>query len=221
MANKILKQKALEMRAKQMSYSQIKEKLGISKSTLSGWLNKMPLSENRIKELGPLNQKRIERYRNTMRKKREDRWKLVYKKVSVDIGKLTRRELFLSGLFLYWAEGGKTEKYATTFSNTDPSMVTFFIKWAEICLGIKKSEMHIKLHLYKDMNINKYINFWSNRLKISKKFFEKPYIKESNLVDLTYKNGFAKGTCNIRIFNRDKSEYIKQSLKYITQLTIS
>ncbi len=221
MANKMLKQKALDMRAKQMSYSQIKEKLGISKSTLSGWLNKMPLSEKRIKELGSLNPMRIERYRNTMRKKREDRLELVYEKVSIDIGKLTKRELFLSGLFLYWAEGGKTEKNATTFSNTDPSMVAFFVKWAEICLGVKKSEMHVKLHLYKDMQINRYVNFWSNRLKISKKFFEKPYIKDSSLIDLTYKNGFAKGTCNIRIFNRDKSEYIKQSLRYISQLDIS
>ena len=38
MARKKDKQKALTMRKKGMSYSQIKEKLGISKSTLSGWL---------------------------------------------------------------------------------------------------------------------------------------------------------------------------------------
>jgi hypothetical protein len=48
--------------------------------------------------------------------------------------------------------------------------------------------------------------------------FEKPYIKDSKLVDLSYKNGFGKGTCNIRVYNRDKTEYIIQSLKYISKL---
>ena len=215
MANKLLKQKALEMRAKQMSYSQIKEKLGVSKSTLSNWLNNLPLSEKRIRELNALSPIRIERYRNTMRRKREDRWNLVYNKILSDIGKLSKRELFLVGLFLYWAEGGKTEKYSLTFSNTDPSMVVFFVHWVEKCLDVKREDIRAKLHLYKDMSMEKYLNFWSTKTGIPKRHFGKSYIKSSNLSDLTYKNGFGKGTCNIMIHSRDKTEYIRQGLKYI------
>ena len=218
MARIIDKNKAIELRKKGMSYSQIKAKLGISKSTLSGWLFDMPLSEKRIRELRDFSPMRIERYRNTMKDKREARWNLVYKKVATDIGKLTKREFFLAGLFLYWAEGGKTERFSMTFSNTDPSMVSFFVKWAEKCLDIKKEDMHLKLHLYKDMNIDEYLDFWSKKLNISRKFFEKSYIKNSRLVDLTYKNGFGKGTCNVRVHRRDKIEYIIQSLKYLSQL---
>jgi hypothetical protein len=46
----------------------------------------------------------------------------------------------------------------------------------------------------------------------------KEYIKVSNLAGLSYRNGFAKGTCNIRINNRDLAEYILQSLEYLRKL---
>lgn len=46
---KKLKQLALEMRARQMSYSQIKDATGVSKSTLSGWLKDKPLSREKNK----------------------------------------------------------------------------------------------------------------------------------------------------------------------------
>ena len=60
----------------------------------------------------------------------------------------------------------------------------------------------------------------AKKLNISRKFFEKPYIKDSRLVDLSYRNGFGMGTCNIRIHNRDKTEYVTQALKYISKLTL-
>ncbi len=80
MARKEDKQKALIMRKKGMSYSQIKEKLGVSKSTLSGWLYNMPLSEQRIRELQADSPIRIEKYRNTMRAKRETRLDVLCRK---------------------------------------------------------------------------------------------------------------------------------------------
>lgn len=98
------------MRRKGMSYSQIKGKLGVSKSTLSGWLYNMPLSKKRIRELQADNPIRIERYRNTMRAKKETRLKEVYRKISKDIGNFSKRDLFLAGLFLYWGEGIKKLK---------------------------------------------------------------------------------------------------------------
>jgi transcriptional regulator with XRE-family HTH domain len=209
------KSKAVELREKGMSYSQIKSELGISKSTLSGWLSDMPLSEKKIKELRATSPMRIERYRNTMRKKREDRWSVVYKKVSKDIGKLSKRELFLVGLFLYWAEGGKTDRYVTTFTNTDPEMVRFFVKWVTTCFDISKSSLSLRLHLYKDMGIKEVNKFWSENLDLPLTQFKKPYIKDSKLTGLTYKNGFGHGTCNIRIGNRNLTEYIHQTLIYM------
>lgn len=215
MARTIDKNKAMELRKKGMSYSQIKNELGISKSTLSNWLYKMPLSEKRIRELNSQNPIRIERYRNTMKNKRDARLLEVYKKVSKEIGRLSKRELLLAGLFLYWGEGGKVSKYMTTFSNTDPKMIKFFLNWITRCFGIDRDKITVLLHLYSDMNIEKYKNFWSKELNLKIEQFKKPYIKNSTLANISYKNGFGKGTCNIRIYSRDINEYIMQSIKYL------
>lgn len=217
MARKIDKQKAVQLRQKGYSYSQIKEKLGISKSTLSGWLCDMPLSEERIKELRDFSPQRIERYRNTMKGKKDLRLKEVYEKVSRDIGKFSKREIFLLGLFLYWGEGTKAANSSTQLTNTNPAMLKFFIKWLEL-LGVDRKDLRIKLHLYSDMNIKDGIAFWSKELKIPINQFKKPYIKETKLKSITYKNGFGKGTCCVIFENRDLWEYTMMGLKYISEI---
>lgn len=218
MARKLDKQKAINLRKKGYSYSQIKEKLGISKSTLSGWLYNMPLSDEKIKELRDFNPKRIERYRNTMKNKKDKRLKEIYKKVSKDIGKFSEREIFLLGLFLYWGEGTKSASCSTQLTNTNPAMILFFIKWLEI-LGVKRKDLKIKLHLYSDMKIKETIAFWSKTIKIPISQFKKPYIKETKLKSITYKNGFGKGTCCVIFEDRDLWEYIITGLKYISEIS--
>lgn len=216
MARKLDKQEAIKLRQKGYSYSQIKEKLGVSKSTLSGWLSEMPLSEKRIKELRDFSPQRIERYRNTMRAKKESRLKEVYERVSKDIGKFSKREIFLLGLFLYWGEGTKSAICSTQLTNTNPAMIKFFIRWLEL-LGVNKRDLKVKLHLYSDMNIKQAIDFWSKELKIPINQFKKPYIKETKLKSITYKNGFGKGTCCVIFEGRDLWEYILMGLKYISK----
>jgi predicted transcriptional regulator len=51
MARRIDKEMALQLRKEGMSYSQIKDEIGISKSTLSGWLSGLPLTKNQIGSL--------------------------------------------------------------------------------------------------------------------------------------------------------------------------
>lgn len=219
MARKKDKQKALIMRKKGMSYSQIKEKLNVSKSTLSGWLHDFPLNEERIRELRDNSPIRIEHYRNTMRAKKEARLKEVYKKVLKDIGNISERDLFIAGLFLYWGEGTKTQNSMSSLTNTNPSMLKFFIKWLEL-FDIKKKDLKVKLHLYCDMDIDQSLNFWSKELKIPLSQFYKPYIKKINIKSITYKNGFGKGTCSVIVGNRDLWEYIMMGLKYISETNL-
>lgn len=65
------KEKALALRSKGYSYSMIKEEIGISKSTLSGWLRDFPLSDKRISELQSNSEIRIEKCRATKQKKKK------------------------------------------------------------------------------------------------------------------------------------------------------
>lgn len=209
------KEQAIKLRLQGLSYSQIKTKMGLNKSTLSGWLREYPLSNEQIKQLRDFNPQRIEKCRNTKAQKVKGRHESVYSKVTSDIGVLSDREIFVSGFFLYWGEGSKSEKTTTGLSNTDPAMVRFFIKWIKL-LNVDNKKLHVTLQLYTDMDIEKEIDFWSHELKLPKELFKKPYIKESTLAGLTYKRGFGHGTCNIRIFNRDLAEYVHMAMKRLS-----
>ena len=210
------REKALALRKQEMSYSQIKKILGISKSTLSGWLKDYPLSKERIDTLRGKNEKRIERYRETMRRKKEKRLNEVYLEEKKKIFPFTKRDQLIAGLFLYWGEGSKTFSSSVSISNTDPSVINFFAYWAENILKVPKEKMHVTLHLYNDMDIFKEIKYWSKKLSISKKQFTKPYIKQSSIKAINHKGSFGHGTCNLRIANARLSERVLMTVKAIS-----
>lgn len=219
MARKKDKEKAIQLRLEGKSYGEIGKKLAVGKGTLSSWLSDYPLSAKRLRELRDCNQKRIENFRETMRRKRDVRLQSVFKKVTNDIKSLSRREAFLAGLFLYWGEGMKTDRYVTSLANTDPRMIRFFLVWLRK-LGVNENKIHIRLQLYSDMDIEKETTFWARELKIPRRFFSKPYIKKSRLADLSYRGGYGHGTCNVIYRDRDMSEYVRMGMKYIRDMYV-
>ncbi|MEK7186846.1 MAG: hypothetical protein AAB690_00795 [Patescibacteria group bacterium] len=217
MARRLEKNKAIELRKKGYSYSQIKERMRVSKSTLSLWLSDIPLSPRRMRELRDNNPHRIENFINTMRLKREEKYQRSFEKVSKDIGSLSKRDLFIGGLFLYWAEGGKTKPNTFYLANTDPEMLKVFLKWIKI-LGISKKKVRVKLHLYSDMNLKKEILFWQKELGVKKDQFIKPYIKQSSIRNLSYRKGFGHGTCNLIVNQTEPTRYILMGVRYIIKV---
>lgn len=212
MARRLDKERVLKMRIEQeMSYSEIKAITGIAKGTLSGWLAPYPLSAERIRELGPNSERRIENCRNSKRLKKEARLKATYTKAAKEIGMLTKRERFIGGIFLYWGEGDKT--HGPSVSNTDPGVIKFFISWL-VDFGFNKNKLYCRLDLYKDMDIEREVSYWSNITGINQERF-RVYIKRSNLADITYKNGFGHGTCKVILYKKPLFEYISMCLKYL------
>ncbi|MDO8663645.1 MAG: helix-turn-helix domain-containing protein [Candidatus Wildermuthbacteria bacterium] len=210
------REKALALRKQEMSYSQIKKILKVNKSTLSIWLKNYPLSKERISELRGRNEKRIERYRETMRRKREYRLRGFYKEQEKLIFPMSKREEFLAGIFLYWGEGTKSHPAELSVSNTDPSIIKFFISWLAKNLFIPKEKIKIQLQLYADMETDREINFWSEALNIPHSQFAKPYIKKTSSKRINHKGGFGHGTCLARTGNARLSERILMSIKAIT-----
>jgi len=217
MARKLDKQKAIKLRQKGFSYSQIKEKLNIGKGTLSEWLSGMPLSEERIKELRDFSPQRIERYRNTMQKKSRDQHDLIYKNIKDKLKSLSDRDLLISGFFLYWGEGSKTKSYSVALTNTNPKMLVFFIKWLEF-FNVPKEKLRVKLHLYSDMKIKDQVSFWSKTLDIPITQFRNSYIKKTKLSSVTYKNGFGHGTCSVIVEDKVIASQILIGLEYIQDI---
>lgn len=211
---------ALQLRDREkLSYSQIKERLKVSKSTLSYWLRNYPLSNERINELRAWSEKRIERFRGTMQRKREARAATIYVQQKKELLPLTKKEMFIAGLFLYAGEGAKSRGTEVALSNTNPLIIQFFVYWITRICGVPKKRLKVKLHLYRDMDIVRERCFWMKLLGLGEKQFKKPYIKASSKDRISYRGGFGHGTCNIIVSNVPLFEKIMMSIKVVLDST--
>lgn len=219
MARTIDRQKAINLRREGKTYSEIKEILKIPKSTLSGWLARTYFTEE---ELVRLKEKRIskrllaiEKTRLTKRKKRDQRIQDQLSKQTSYWKKMTKRELELCGIFLYWGEGDKRLNGPISVNNTDPQVMKFVNYWMLNILKIPKEKIKAILHLYSDMDIKKETLFWSRELNIPVSQFCNAYIKKSKFSELTHR-GFGHGTCGLMTNNVLLKEQIIMAIKAIS-----
>lgn len=110
--NSELREKAINLRVQEnLSYSEIKKRIGVSKSTLSYWPREFPLDKKRIDELHRYGWKKgeigREKFRITMKKKRECESRQVYDEQRKKFATITDDMFYVAGLMLYAAEGDK------------------------------------------------------------------------------------------------------------------
>jgi hypothetical protein len=83
------------------------------------------------------------------------------------IGVLSQRDLLITGMALYWAEGSKKETGSGfSFINSDPIMIKSMYKWLIDIMHIKENELIINLainisHKKREIEI---LKFWLNLL---------------------------------------------------------
>lgn len=219
MTRVIDRQKALNLRRQGKTYNEIKKELKIAKSTLSEWLSKFPLTEEQMHLLKKSRKgSRIiasEKNRITKQKKRDKRIEEAYEKEKKRWISLSKRELELAGIFLYWGEGAKLINGPIFLNNTDPKVLKFTLYWLIFALEIPKEKIKIVLHLYNDMDIKKELEFWSKELKLPLSQFSKPYIKKSTRVNIDHK-GFGHGTCGLLVSNVLLKERIMMTIKAVS-----
>ena len=215
MALKDKRAQSLILRKQELSYSEIKKRLQVSKSTLSLWLRNYPLSKQRINELRGSNEKRIEKYRETRKKTREDRLKKYYLEQKKKVFPLDKRDIFIAGLFLYWGEGSKSKPTDLFLSNTNPSIINFFIKWMETVFKIPRSQLKFRMHFYEDMDVKKETAFWAKTLNVSETQFANPYIKKTSSWRINEKGSFGHGTCNAGIWDARLCEQVLMAIKTV------
>lgn len=216
--NSELRIKAVRLRLDMhMSYSAIQKELDVPKSTLSGWLREYPLSEERILELRRQGwrsgEASRERFRNTMRKKREASFQEFYKAEILRLQKHGSDSRYTAGLALYAAEGAKKDLYRISLANTDSKIILFFIRWLGEFLDIHKEELKFQLHLYKNMDIEKETRFWKDSLKIKHDQLYKTQVRDLTKSSFVYRESFRHGTCSMYFSNRDKKARLMAGIK--------
>jgi len=156
---------------------------------------------------------KIERFRATMRRKRELKDREIYNKYQKRFNKLSKKTLFVAGLMLYLGEGDKRRYERIVLANTDPKIIKFFIKWITDFLGVTKENIKVQLHLHKNMDIEKETMFWKNELGLPETHFYKPAIREPKKGSYTYKESSRHGTCGIYILGVEKKREVMMAIQ--------
>jgi|SRR3989338_2762543 len=181
------KLKAIELRKRGLSYSEILTQIPVAKSSLGLWLQSVGLSK---KQKQRLTEKKLASARRGALKKKEQRIERSYRIKTIaegEIGPLSKRELWLIGIALYWAEGAKEKEWnpgsRAQFSNSDPNMIRFFMFWLlEICkIARDRINPEIYIHESHKDRISIVIKFWSKETSLSIDKFRHVYFKKNKI----------------------------------------
>lgn len=161
--------KILSLRSERKSYREIARLLGIAKSTVSYWLSdsaesqaiRVHLSEKSFREsrqgkIGLISKERWQAYRAAAAREAEE-----------EFPQLLNDPLFVAGIMLYWGEGDKIPRGSIRLANTDPHMITVFVKFLRDIMDVPTERIRIKLLLYPDLEDHACRSFWINAARLS------------------------------------------------------
>ncbi len=181
---------AIELRQRGLSYTEIRERIPVAKSTLSLWFKQVKLSRPQKQRL--TEKKRLAGLRGALQRhnQRVELRNKIVTKAATEIGNLTERELWLIGVALYWAEGSKEKDKRSSrvqFGNSDPLMIKIFIRWIMNVCGVSRDQMRFDLYIHKESknSIELVKDYWNGVITCSTVhgiYFKKgnPKTKRSN-----------------------------------------
>jgi len=174
------KNKAIELRKSGHSYKEIMQLVRVGKSTLSGWLKNIDMTQEQVKNL----ENRLKDIQNNgrlksasvHRTKRLEREKNSLMEARVTFNKFVSHTLFIPGVILYWAEGSKRTN-VFQFINSDPHMVRLMLKWIGLFMGVDKSELRYRLFMHESYRNENCEGFWAGFLGVPESLFQKTILK--------------------------------------------
>lgn len=184
MAKSKEKNNAILLRKKGSSIKEIAKILDVSTSSVSLWCWDVFLTDEIQKLIVDKGRKLSligsilagQRKKEETNKKKEN----IHKKAVKEIGKLTRRDVLIAGVALYWGEGFKKD-HLVGLATTDVGIAKFYIKWLRVCFNISHDRLILRLTINEERikDINMVSNFWCKELGIDKSQFSKPYIQKT------------------------------------------
>ena len=194
-----LREKALKLRSAGYSYNMIKQRLGVSKSTLSNWLSRIPFVPNRevIARVGRAKLKSA-LFKQRLKFESIEKAKQIAKK---DVGLLSKRDLFILGIGLYLGEGEKTYENVRIV-NSDPKIIQLAIKWFYNVCGVEKENFRPSIHLYPDNDIRTSLKFWSGITKIPISQFGKTMIDQRKNKSALKRRKLPYGTLHLHVMSK-------------------
>ncbi len=179
MAKSAQKLQARALRRRGESLGEIAKIVGTSKGSISYWCRDIALTEKQIEALLARDVAGMKRGQliaaENKRRERQFRVEKYQLEAFQDVGKLSRRDLFMLGIGLYWAEGSK-RRGLLSLANTDSHLVKAFLMFIKHVYGNTNFETKYRIQLNIDHK-NRYqevLTYWSQQLHVPKCQFSKP-----------------------------------------------
>lgn len=173
MADTLIRDRVRVLRTQGTSLNELVTKFGVPKSTIRYWCRDIALTHVQLKRLFQKQKLGGIRAAEKLRKRRLLLTRELTEEGKKEVGKLSPRELLLVGAALYWAEGYRKGDGEFGFTNSDPNMIQFVIKWLRLACDVLPDRIHARIcinemHKRRLRTIKEY---WSKITKIQPNHF--------------------------------------------------
>ncbi len=197
-----LRPEAVKLRKKGFSIGSIEKKLGIPRSTLSGWLKDIVLTQSQIKKL-------YEDRKRTLAKaqKKASLWHIKQKNIRIEKAEVSAKKILnsinindnnileLAIAILYLGEGTK-KCDETSMASSDPTILKLFLSGLIKIYKIDVKKIRCELNLRHDQNAEKMKTYWSEQLDLPVSSFKHIRFDKRTIGSKTF-SGY-NGVCYVR-----------------------
>lgn len=220
----ISREKAIDLRKKGLSLSEISDVINIPKNTIQGWVREIKLTKSQKERLKKkeaecgrkglskalqINRDRKIKWQESIKKRAKKFRTVLYKKN--DIAKL------LCGI-LYLCEGAKyPASRHLAFGSSDPRMIKLFLSLLRSNFNVDEKKFRCRIMHRYDQDGNALCRHWSKLTKIALSKFYRSYKDKRTKGQVTTNKDY-KGICAVIYFSTDlqyELQSIGESLYYL------
>jgi hypothetical protein len=211
-----LKEKVRELRKAGHSITEIVERTGGNKATISNWVRDLPLTDEQRVALAKDNY----RWANAYEGGQANRCKgLIARKAAQQAGREHAKRgdaLHEMGCILYWAEGAK-RKSGIHLINTDSDMLVFFMRFLRESLNVPDEWISLHIHCNTEdiQEHERMKRYWLTTLNLPPSSFRKVLIKSESKHKHTAQDN---GICTIQVHKTNLVMHIFGAIQEYTSI---
>lgn len=196
------------LRKQGYSLNFISQKIKVSKSSVSLWVRDIELTNEQIEKI-EFKRKASSSNSETFRQRRRE-----YQKIGREKAK-ELDSLYSFGCALFWGEGSK-KKNQVVLTNSDPLMLSFFVKFLKKYFNVFSEDFSISIQYYLNngLSLDDIEKYWCNILDLDRKSLKGHTLKSKYYGEKKVKHPY--GICSIRIDNTKIVMQIYGSIKEYT-----
>jgi len=177
---------AVSLRRGGYSYSEIQKFVSVPKATLSYWFKNIKLSEPQLVRLQKKRNEAIQQGAEVRSKRVNEAITKIEKTSAQDIKDISKRELWLMGVMLYWRErvSDRDVKKGVKFTSSDPYLIRLFLKWLMEVGQLGEADVLCDILIEDDKKLpagrqEKAIQYWSEVTGFPQKIFTRIYVQKT------------------------------------------